>query len=125
MVLAATQPAYAKQKAKSPSPASPASPSAAQVKELEKQAAESRARAAALAEKTAKMEKELAAKRQTLTSAASQVKAASHHEQVRLQPPIWMIELRRPAEGPCACATGPTTPATTREGARTRTGTGE
>ena len=45
------------------------------MKELEKQAAESRARAAALAEKTAKMEKELAAKRESLTSAASQVKA--------------------------------------------------
>ena len=45
------------------------------MKELEKQAAESKARAAALAEKTAKMEKELAAKRESLTSAASQVKA--------------------------------------------------
>jgi len=49
-------------------------PSAAQVKALEKQAAESRARAAALAEKTAKMEKELAARRKSLTDTAAQVR---------------------------------------------------
>ncbi len=75
LALAVAQPAYAKQKTKSPAPASAATPSTAQVKELERQAAESKARAAALAEKTAKMEKELAAKRESLTSAASQVKA--------------------------------------------------
>jgi septal ring factor EnvC (AmiA/AmiB activator) len=80
IALAATQPAFARQAPKATPPAStktaaPANPSAAQVKELERQAAESKARAAALAEKTAKMEKELAAKRQSLTSAASQVKA--------------------------------------------------
>jgi septal ring factor EnvC (AmiA/AmiB activator) len=45
------------------------------VKALEKQAAESRARAAALAEKTAKMEKELAARRKSLTDTAAQVRA--------------------------------------------------
>ena len=44
------------------------------MKALEKQAAESRARAAALAEKTAKMEKELAARRKSLTDTAAQVR---------------------------------------------------
>jgi septal ring factor EnvC (AmiA/AmiB activator) len=44
------------------------------VKELERQAAESRARAAALAEKTAKIEKELAARRKSLTDTAAQVR---------------------------------------------------
>jgi septal ring factor EnvC (AmiA/AmiB activator) len=84
LALAVAQPVCAKPAAKATSPAkssaaakpsNSAAPSAAQVKELEKQAAESRARAAALAEKTAKMERELAAKRESLTSAASQVKA--------------------------------------------------
>jgi septal ring factor EnvC (AmiA/AmiB activator) len=60
-----------------PSTAKPsaATPSTAQVKELERQAAESRAKAAALAEKTAKLEKDLEARRHALTDAASQVRA--------------------------------------------------
>ena len=53
---------------------SAATPSTAQVKELERQAAESRAKAAALAEKTAKLEKDLEARRQALTDAAAQVR---------------------------------------------------
>jgi septal ring factor EnvC (AmiA/AmiB activator) len=66
-------PASAKPK-KTTAPGATAAPSAAQVKELEKQAAESRARAAALAEKTAKMEKELQARRKSLTDTATQVR---------------------------------------------------
>lgn len=73
LALAVSLPAGAKPK-KSAAPATTA-PSAAQVKELEKRAAESRARAAALAEKTAKMEKELAARRKSLTDTAAQVRA--------------------------------------------------
>jgi septal ring factor EnvC (AmiA/AmiB activator) len=79
LALAVSPPAGAKPK-KTAAPAqtaapSAAAPSAAQVKALEKQAAESRARAAALAEKTAKMEKELEARRKSLTATAAQVRA--------------------------------------------------
>jgi septal ring factor EnvC (AmiA/AmiB activator) len=73
LALAVAEPVCAKPKKTTTAPANPA-PSAAQVKELEKQAAESRARAAALAERTAKMEKELAARRKSLTDTAAQVR---------------------------------------------------
>jgi septal ring factor EnvC (AmiA/AmiB activator) len=75
LALAAAQPAWAAKPKKTAAPAATAAPSAAQVKALEKQAAESRARAAALAEKTAKMEKELQARRKSLTDTAAQVRA--------------------------------------------------
>jgi len=68
----AAQPALARPPSKA---ASPSTPSSAQVKELERQAAESRARAAALAAKTAKIEKDLEAQRQALTEAAAEVRA--------------------------------------------------
>jgi murein hydrolase activator len=57
-------------------PAKPAPPSAEaeRLKELEKQAAESKARAAELAAKTAQMQKDLDAQRQALTSTASEVR---------------------------------------------------
>jgi septal ring factor EnvC (AmiA/AmiB activator) len=69
--LAALQPADARPASKG---AASVTPSAAQVKELERQAAESRARAAALAAKTAKIEKDLEAQRQALTAAAAEVR---------------------------------------------------
>jgi septal ring factor EnvC (AmiA/AmiB activator) len=62
-------------KAKStPAKPAPPSPEAERLKELEKQAAESKARAAELAAKTAQMQKDLDAQRQALTSTASEVR---------------------------------------------------
>jgi septal ring factor EnvC (AmiA/AmiB activator) len=52
----------------------PPSPEADRLKELEKQAAESKARAAELAAKTAQMQKDLDAQRQALTGAAAEVR---------------------------------------------------
>jgi septal ring factor EnvC (AmiA/AmiB activator) len=83
LLLAVTlaQPAYARPPSKAKAPATAATkpsantPSSAQVKELERQAAESRAKAAALTQKTEKIEKDLEARRQALTNAASQVRA--------------------------------------------------
>jgi len=79
LAIALAQPASArpasKTKPAAPAKSSAATPSAAQVKELERQAAESRAKAAALAEKTAKLEKDLEARRRALTDAAAQVRA--------------------------------------------------
>jgi septal ring factor EnvC (AmiA/AmiB activator) len=82
LALAAVQPAHgasaksgksAKAKA---IPAKPAQPSAEaeRLKELEKQAAESKARAAELAAKAAQAQKELDAQRQALTGAAAEVR---------------------------------------------------
>lgn len=72
LALAAAQTAEARPAAQT---AAPAAPSAAQVKELERQAAESRARAAVLGAKTAKIAKDLEAQRQALTAAAAEVRA--------------------------------------------------
>ena len=72
LALAASQPALARPAAKA---VATAAPSSAQVEALERRAAESRARAAALAAKTARIEKDLAAQQQALTDTAADVRA--------------------------------------------------
>jgi septal ring factor EnvC (AmiA/AmiB activator) len=76
--LSAVQPAPARPATKTDKtgkakPAAP-SPEAERLKELERQAAESKARAADLAAKTAQMQKDLDAQRQALTSTAAEVR---------------------------------------------------
>jgi septal ring factor EnvC (AmiA/AmiB activator) len=78
LAVAVAQPALARPAAKTDKaakakPGTP-SPEAERLKELEKQAAESKARAADLAAKTAQMQKDLDAQRQALTGTAAEVR---------------------------------------------------